>query len=157
MHISARKLVSAAIVLAVILAGLKVVSIVTAVPQPPLPPLLTGVAASGGSTSVCSADTQKPSEQSQLAWSPELNRRLERDFPPGAEAKNLTAELQRLGFKTLGACPGDSTIRSALFQQHGGFLLRPGGLPITATIWWKVDPGEQHLVWAKGIVFFDGL
>lgn len=134
-----------------------VVTVVMDVPQPPLPPLLTGIRATGGLTDGCTADDPERAGRSPLAWSPELNRRLERDFPPGTDATGFESGLRQLGFASLGSCRNDPTIKSAFFGQHGGFPLRPGSLPMGATIWWKLDPEGQHLVWAKGMVAFDGL
>jgi len=142
---------------ALVIAGFKVAAIITSVPEPPLPALLTGIGSSSGSTNGCSADIREQNDKLPLAWSPELNRRLGQDFPPGTDVTIFERKLQQLGFKNLGACSNDPTIRSAFFRQHGGFALRPGGLPMGATIWWKLDPGEQRLVWARGMVAFDVL
>ena len=57
----------------------------------------------------------------------------------------MTAELQKLGFTMAGSCKGDPSIRHAFFEQHGGFPLRPGGLPMGANVWWQVD-STGHLV-----------
>ena len=133
-----------------------VVTVIMDVPQPPLPSLLTGVGASSGSTDGCTADDPERTGKSPLAWSPELNRRLERDFPLETDAIGFESKLRQLGFASLGSCRSDPTIKSAFFRQHGGSALRPGRLPMGATIWWKLNPEGQRLVWAKGMVGFDG-
>ena len=146
-----------------LMVGVKVVTIVTVVPEPPLPMLLQGLGSVGGSTTVCppateqeAASRRRISVRSPMAWSPEFGRRLEHEFPPGSEAKLMTDQLQKLGFGMLGACVGDSSIRHAFFEQHGGFPLRSSGIPMWANVWWQVDASD-HLIWAKGIVAVDGM
>ena len=137
----------------VLIAGMKVVAIVTADPEPPLPPLLQGLGSVGGSTTVCPpASVQEAAVRGQdsaaTAWTPELQRRLEREFPPGSDPKQMGEWLRTLGFQILGSCRSDPSIRYAYFEQHGGFPLRPGALPMWANVWWKVDVTD-HLIWAK--------
>jgi len=158
-----RRVIGIVFLVLVLVVGLKVVAIVAAVPEPPLPPLLQGLGSSGGSTTVCppateqeAASRRRVSVGSPIGWSPELGRRLEREFPPGSEAKAMTEQLQTLGFTTAGSCRGDPSIRHAFFEQHGGFPLRSSGIPMVANVWWQVD-STGHLVWAKGMVGFDGL
>ena len=135
-----RRVIGIAFLLLVLMVGVKVVTIVTAVPEPPLPPLLQGLGGVGGFTTVCppaleqEAASRRSFPVSPVGWSPEFGRRLEREFPPGSEAKPMTDELQKLGFRLLGFCEGDPSIRHAFFEQHGGFPLRPGGLPMGANV-----------------------
>lgn len=164
MNLCPPRVAASVLVLLVLLIGLKAIAIVTAVPEPPLPPLLQGLPSVSGYTTVCPPATEQEAasrhrfgyDRELIAWTPELGRRLEREFPPGSNAKHLAERLQELGFVTIGPCRGDSTVRAAMFRQHGGFLFRPGGLSMTATIWWKVDDADR-LIWAKGMVFYDGL
>ena len=158
-----RRVIGTLFLVLVLVVGVKVTAIVTAVPEPPLPPLLQGLGSSGGSTTVCppaseqeAASTRRVSVGSPIAWSPELGRRLEHEFPPGSEAKLMTEQLQKLGFTMLGSCKGDPSIRHAFFEQHGGFPLRSSGIPICANVWWQVD-STGHLIWTKGMVTFDGM
>ena len=145
-----------------LIVGVKVAAVVTAVPEPPLPPLLQGLGGSGGSTTVCPPASEQEAASrrrfpvSPIGWSPELGLRLERQFLPGSDAEVMTAELQKLGFTMAGSCKGDPSIRHAFFDQHGGFPLRPGGLPMVANVWWQVDETD-HLIWVKGMVAYDGL
>ena len=68
----------------------------------------------------------------------------------------MIEQLQKLGFTITGSCKGDPSIRHAFFGQHGGFPLRSSGIPLWANVWWQVDPTD-HLIWAKGMVAYDGM
>ncbi len=117
-------------------------------PEPPTPVLLRGVGAGGGYASAC--PPLRP--DAKLALSPELNVRLLREFPPGTAEAHLLEELVKMGFSRPRACEGDSTTRSAFFQQHGGSLRH---FAMAANVFWKVDDSGV-LVWTKGFVSFDG-
>jgi hypothetical protein len=134
----------------VLMVAVKVAAIVTAVPEPPLPPLLQGLEGVGGSTTVCPPATEQEaalrhqiSVGSPMAWSPEFGRRIKHEFPPGSEARQMTEQLQKLGFRMLGSCKGDPSIQHAFFEQHGGFPLRSSGIPMVANVWWQVDSGVR--------------
>jgi hypothetical protein len=122
--------------------------------EPPLPPILQKVTASGGWISACppADDTEARMRGTmELAISPEFDARLMKDFPSGTRESTLIEALTSRGFKVLEPCRSDLSVRRASFRQRGG-----GGLavyPMTAIAYWKVD--EANVVeWTRGFVFF---
>lgn len=128
-------------------------------PTPPLPPLLKNVSGTGGWWGACPPMTENEAhlkDGAPLALSPELGRRLMQLFPPGTNERRLVENISAQGFKTMGPCQGDNSIRSASFIQKDGGILAFPTLPITAEVFWKVDQ-ESNVVWTKGFVRFTGL
>jgi len=105
------------------------------------PPLLTKATAGGGQWGACpsmgSARFALPE-----AISPELDRRLAQQFPPGSSEIALVQELQKQPFKMRGACNGDTAIRFAEFKERD----------LRAAVYWRVDAANT-IVWTKGFVF----
>jgi hypothetical protein len=121
----------------------------------PAPPaLLEHVTAAGGWFGGCPPRNEQEAgmrAKSGEALSPELNRKLAAQFPPGSPAEPLMRTLAEQGFAPGPSCENDSTIRSAAF--HGP--TRGAIFDIHAVIYWKTE--NQALVWTKGFVAFDGL
>jgi hypothetical protein len=112
-----------------------------------LPPLLSNVRAEGGWWGAC---PDRPAKDQAL--SPELNERLQRQFPPGTPQERLISTLAKQRFEPPVPCSDDKTIRSARFYQSGGLL----AYDTRAEIFWKVDQAN-NLVWTKGFIFYVGL
>ena len=118
----------------------------------PLPPLLRHVTAAGGWWGACPARTAyeaKLQAGMPLALSPELNKALEQQFPPGTKEVALTAVLRDQHFEVLDPCVSDPNVHQAYFKQKGGLT------PATAAVFWKTN-GADLIVWAKGFVAYDG-
>lgn len=90
---------------------------------------------------------------SGLAVSPEVDRRLRDEFPPGSNDDRLVAVLKAQGFKFVAACETDQTIRRASFFQKGTGLVP---YDVDANVYWKID-GQRRIVWTKGFVAYSGL
>jgi hypothetical protein len=119
--------------------------------KPPLPPLLQSVTAGGGLWGACPTQTPEAAaarEGRPVAFSPELDQRLVKSFPPGSSEARLVDTLRMQGFELLAPCTGDSSIHLAAFIQHGGGVISP---PMTANIYWKVDE-RGNILWIKGFV-----
>ena len=112
-----------------------------------LPPLLSNVRAEGGWWGACPDRAAK-----DQALSPELNERLQHQFPPGTPDERLISTLAEQHFERPVLCKNDNTIRSAKFYQQGGLL----AYSTRAEIFWKVDQAN-NLVWTKGFIFYVGL
>ena len=83
---------------------------------PPAPPLLEHVSGASGWFGGCPPGNEKDAvERARMgeALSPELNRKLAAQFPPGSSADSLVRTLTTQGFKLTGACQNDSTIHRA--------------------------------------------
>jgi hypothetical protein len=146
----------------VIIAGLSVIGAFIALltpwahPDPPTPPLLERVTAAGGYWGACPARNTEQAQiirSSPLALSPELDQRLGDKFPAGTGETKITDTLREQGFTLPMPCPGDPSIRSAAFTQHGGGILF---YPLSAEVFWKVDR-VGNIVWTKGFVRYVGL
>jgi hypothetical protein len=120
--------------------------------QPPLPPLLRGATAGGGWWGACPLpkELSGTTVNSTLALSPELNQRLQQEFPPGSREDALVSSLVRQQFQIQSPCRDDNSIRVARFQQHGGLY------PMTADVYWKTDQ-DNNVIWTKGFIQFTGL
>ena len=121
------------------------------------PTLLKGVTAGSGWGTPCpprNEQEQKIIEASgKLAISPELQQRLQSEFPPGTSEDRVIAALISQGFKLEPSCATDKTIQRASFFQAGTVILPTD---IAADIYWKLD-GQRRIVWTKGFVMFIGL
>jgi len=121
-----------------------------------LPSLLRGVSAGGGYFSACPPTNKTEAmmlETSNIAISPELNKRLQEQFPPGSADSRLVETLKNQGFSLGEPCTADPTIQHASFFQKGsGFL----PYDINADIYWKRDL-DGRIVWTKGLVAYTGL
>jgi hypothetical protein len=115
---------------------------------PNLPPLIQGATAARGYLGVCPEDIALLGEP---ALSPELNARLNAQFPAGSQESALVAELVKQGFvlDEDRECKGDRAIRSAIFKRDGFYTTY-------AYVYWKADV-HHRVRWTKGIVAFDGL
>jgi hypothetical protein len=140
-------------VLRIIVLGTLIVAGATAyrmsLAQPPLPPILRKATAGGGWWGAC-PPVSKPEETMMslrpLALSPELNKRLAAQFPPGTEQNVIVIALAHEGFATDKVCPNDRSIHIAWFNSKA----------ITASIFWKVDE-VGTIVWTKGFIAYNGL
>jgi hypothetical protein len=125
-------------------------------PQDTLPPLLRNLEARGVYANACPVppDLKAAVARLGLADSPELDRRLNVEFPTGTPESKLVLKLHNIGFRTLGHCKGDQTISIVRYDQAAQpnvFLF----FPMTATIFWKVDK-NGNIIWSKGFVFYTG-
>jgi hypothetical protein len=121
---------------------------------PPAPPLLQHVTAAGGWSGGCPPrNNQEAAMRAKLgeALSPELNRKLAEQFPPGSPAAALARTLTEQRFEPGASCQNDLTIHSAVFSGP----TRGAIFNIHAVVYWKTD--NETLVWTKGFVAFDGL
>jgi hypothetical protein len=123
----------------------------------PVPPILRGATAHGGWWGACppSSETEVETRRimRELALSPELNSRLEAQFPPGSPEQALIDSLTEQGFVLSGQCKTDSTIRIASFDAPGhGFL----PYATSAQVYWQAD-ADRRIVWTKGFLMFIGL
>jgi hypothetical protein len=108
--------------------------------HPTLPPLLRDVSAGGGWWGACPPEGDGRRE---LALSPELNRRLEDQFPPGTSEQRLIRVVSDQGFHRAASCQSDPTIHIATF----------GRPDMRAAVYWKSDDAGS-IVWTKGFVFY---
>ena len=122
--------------------------------SPPLPTLATGATTTGGSNSLCRPDYGQGSTPATASHSPEMNQRLNRDFPPGSKAVLLRRSLVRQGFQLNGACSPDHGVWLATFRQRGGNGIT--SFPAFVSVYWKED-GDARLVWASGDIAWTGL
>ncbi len=89
-----------------------------------------------------------------LAISPDLQQRLEQQFPPGTSEDALAHALHEQGFSAVGApCKNEPSIHASGFQQYAEGVLSH---PMTASVFWKVDEAGK-IQWIKGSVAFTGL
>lgn len=112
-----------------------------------LPTLLRNVTARGGYWGAC------PPTSGGLATSPELDARLNTNFPPGSDVQKLESTLVKEGFHIDGVCHTDGSIHIAGFYRKGVGLLP---YDVSAQVYWKVDQAG-HVVWTKGFVMYIGL
>lgn len=122
--------------------------------RPALPPLLKGARSASGWVGACPPHNEREAAwQSRVALSPELNQRLDEQFPTGSSENALVQSLISQGFTIFHRpCDNDAAILHANFQQRGGGLFY---YPMTANVFWKADGGK--VVWTKGFVAFSGL
>jgi hypothetical protein len=140
-----------------LIASVSVAALVTVIggcTQVALPPLLRNVSSGGGSTDVCPTEGGDVSNSLAMigsASSPELDQRLQREFPPGSGEGGLVNVLIEQRFVVQATpCGTDSSIHLAIFRQTKGLFF-----PTMATVWWKVDQ-QNNIVWTEGFVFYDG-
>jgi hypothetical protein len=118
---------------------------------PPTPPLLRGPipANSGWDDGGCPrvGDVDHPSGSE---GSPELNRRLNAQFPAGSSASALASTLAAQGFVQVKPCATDGSIHRAKFV--GGWSM----VETWSLVAWKQDT-EGRIVWVKGSVAYTGL
>lgn len=118
----------------------------------PMPPLLRGATAAGGGWYGGCPPANEVERQSMAgpeAISPELNQRLNAQFPDGTPATKLVSALVSQGFAQTAPCANDKTIRHAVFR---------GGRSIFETwaeVAWKED-SDGRIVWVKGSVAYTG-
>lgn len=115
----------------------------------PLPPLIVGAHSGGGQSACPFADGHPPSVGDV---SPQLQVRLQEQFPSGTPVERLIKELKNQGFGDVLKCEHDPTIQWVGFYKAAGFSLHA----TTAFVYWKAD-ASGSLVWTKGYVFFVGL
>ena len=121
-----------------------------------LPSLLRDVSAGGGYFTACPPSNKieaKMLETTNIAISPELNKRLREQFPPGSADTRLVDTLTGQGLCLAEPCAAVPTIQHASFFQQGtGFL----PYDINAEVYWKRDK-DSRIVWTKGLVAYTGL
>jgi hypothetical protein len=112
---------------------------------PPLPPLLAGAKAGYGNWDGCAAGD---------GVSPDLEKRLRDQFPPGSSDVPLVAALEIQGFATPSLCGPYSTARYACYV---GLKDSATGKPIpndvSACVYWKVDDANR-IIWTHGYLHF---
>jgi hypothetical protein len=121
--------------------------------HPPAPPLLQQVTAAGGYFGGCPPrNEEEAAERTRYgeALSPELNRQLSQQFPPGSPEQLLVQSLTEQGFRPIEPCQNDATVRRADFTGP----VRGGLFEINAVVYWKAQ--DATLVWTKGFVSFRG-
>jgi hypothetical protein len=124
--------------------------------SPPTPPLLKGVTAKGGwwlGGCPPSTEAEAVGSKDSESLSPELNDRLNHQFPAASDARQLGRALRDQGFEMISPCRNDASISRAEFRQGGGGFYGP--YPIFAQIAWKQDQAHR-LIWVKGTVSFTG-
>jgi hypothetical protein len=125
--------------------------------QNELPALLQNVTARGGYWGECPPSDKTGQEtlktMGRLGTSPELDVRLNTEFPPGSDGQNIERTLAKQGFHIDGVCNTDGSIHIAGFFQKGVGILP---YDVSAQVYWKVDH-DGHVVWTKGFVMYIGL
>lgn len=118
----------------------------------PTPPLLRGpIPASSGWDNGCPrADGVDRPSRSGSEGSPELNRRLNAQFPAGSSASALASTLAAQGFTRIEPCANDATIHSATFVGGRSWV------ETWSQVAWQQD-AEGRIVWVKGSVAYTGL
>ena len=119
-----------------------------------LPPLLRDATAGGGTNLLCDplASGGAGSTPETAPRSPEIQARLDRDFPPGSPEAALIAELKNQGFE-IRRCQTDAAIGIAEFYRKGD-----GAASATLAagrIMWRKDPKGQ-LEWTNGNIAYTG-
>ena len=114
-----------------------------------VPDILQGVTAAGGHWGACPRDVA--AQGSPLAVSPEFDARLASRFPPGSSEKRLTSALDQMGFKSIGSCEDDRTVRISRYDKRGSGLV-----DVTAVVYWQAD-SESTIRWTKGFVAYTSL
>ena len=109
----------------------------------PLPPLLRDARAAGGWWGACPPEGDG---RKTLALSPELNQRLQDQFPSGTTEQHLIQVLTNQGFQRTEACKSDPTIHVAAFRRRD----------VRAAVYWKSD-GAGNITWTKGFIFYVSL
>lgn len=125
-------------------------------PPPELPMVLRDATAGSGWISACpprNAQDKTMIEKLGLGLSPELNKHLHDQFPPGSGASLLTVALTQQGFKPMNSCENEPTIHRATFFQKGQGLLP---YDTHADVYWK-ENADSQIIWTKGFVHFVGL
>jgi hypothetical protein len=106
-----------------------------------LPPLLIGANAGFGRWNGCGGSGD--------GVSPELDKRIRDEFPPGSSEADLVATLKDQRFGPPTPCQGNTSVRHSHFVQ-------PKDAPIDANVYWRVDDANK-IVWTHGFVFFVSL
>jgi len=114
-----------------------------------VPDILRGVSAAGGRWGACPRDVA--ARGSPLAVSPEFDARLASRFPPGSPETRLTNALDQMGFKSIGSCEDDRTVRMSRYDRRGSGLV-----DVTAAVYWQADT-EGKIRWTKGFVAYTSL
>lgn len=125
-------------------------------PEMPLPALIQNAKAGGGWASACpprNETERKMMDGLRLAVSPDMERRLQAEFPPGSSEDNLIQSLVTQGFKLSAPCDTDLTIHTATFFRKGRGILT---YDIASTVYWKTD-SQNQIVWTKGFLSYSGL
>jgi hypothetical protein len=116
------------------------------------PEILRNVSAAGGYWGGCPPDRHPgPRDVGPLALSPEFNARLVTRFPAGTPQERLISTLSSQGFKSVGPCPADATIKILTYSGPSG-----GIFDMTATAFWQTD-AQGKILWTEGFVEFNGL
>src|SRR5436305_936502 len=106
----------------------------------PLPPLLRDARAAGGWWGACPPEGDG---RKALALSPELNQRLQDQFPTGTTEQRLIQVLTNQGFQRIEACKSDPTIQVVAFHRRD----------VRAAVYWKSD-GAGNITWTRGFIFY---
>lgn len=109
---------------------------------PPLPALVAGASDGNGVGDACGGPIAAD-------VSPEFNRRLAEQFPPGSESDRLVRTLVAQGFReTHAPCANDPAIKSAYFCGRYAWRFGP-----RATVFWKADT-DGKLLMTGGALFY---
>jgi hypothetical protein len=113
-----------------------------------VPEILWGATAGSGLYGACGW-TQDEKQSEALAVSPEFNERLARQFPPGSDEQRLMGTLTAVGFRSIGTCDDDKSIR--ILRYEGRVVLA-----MTADVYCRAD-SHGKILWTKGFVEYEGL
>jgi hypothetical protein len=114
-----------------------------------IPEILQGATAGGGYWGACPRTPEQ--QRHPLALSPEFNARLASRFPPGSSEQTLVGALAATGFRSIGTCDQDESIRIFRFDKRGS-----GIVDVTAVVYWKTD-SQGKILWTKGFVAYTSL
>lgn len=113
-----------------------------------MPAFLRFATAGGGWWSECDDADRPDVKRMGYAISPELQERLEHEFPKGTPDAKVTETLHNQGFKNAGkeTCKTDSNIHGAQFDDGNTW----------SSIVWKID-AQKNILWIRGSVAFHSL
>jgi hypothetical protein len=123
---------------------------------PPLPPLLRNATAVGGSNFLCQPGLGQASTPETASHSPQIQKRLDEQFPPGTASTQLRDPLVRQGFQIHLQCSPDNTVSWAEFSQKSRDGILDIETGVFGTVYWKED-ANGRIVWASGNVAYTGL
>jgi hypothetical protein len=115
-----------------------------------VPEILRGATSVGGSGDVCPHSRYPGLQGGPLGLSPEFNERLAKQFPPGSDEQRMLGTLTAVGFRSVGTCDEDKSIRILRFDGHGVLV------DVTAVLYWKAD-SRGKILWTKGFVYYTSL
>jgi hypothetical protein len=82
----------------------------------------------------------------RIGVSPEFDRRVSQQFPPGTPEVVLIDTMKSQGFQIAGTCKSDHSIKQTTFDSARTH----------AVLYWKADETKK-IIWSKGFVSYRGL